>query len=243
MTLTFKKYTFLAVCICLNIGTQAQIKAGKITYERKINLAKKYRDNLQFVTNIKEEDRIKSDIFELSFNDTLSYFGPQLSDVRERMAFASSKNEHYRRLSNTNILTIKDVYGEKVYVNDSMPIRRWQITDNERKIAGYNCRKAIWNADDSTRIYAWYSIEVMPSIGPETFGGLPGAILGLASEDGGIVYFAKSVEQTKPSIELLTPKPNKGKIYTMAELKTKMEKDYGKSSFGKSMMKEMFGYW
>jgi GLPGLI family protein len=46
---------------------------------------------------------------------------------------------------------------------------------------------------DSSKIYAWFSNEILPSVGPEGFCGLPGAILGLATEDGGVIYFAKTV--------------------------------------------------
>jgi GLPGLI family protein len=54
----------------------------------------------------------------------------------------------------------------------------------------YECIKAIWQKNDSTRIYAWFSPMISASIGPEGISGLPGAILGLAREDGSVVYFA-----------------------------------------------------
>ena len=128
-------------------------------------------------------------------------------------------------------------------MSDSSTYRKWQITDNHRNIAGFSCRKAVFSPDDSTRIYAWYADEVMPSVGPESFGGLPGAILGLASEDGGIIYFAKTVEQTKPLTEVLSPPKKKQKIYARAELKSKLEQQYGENKYGKRMIKNLFGYW
>lgn len=66
----------------------------------------------------------------------------------------------------------------------------------------------------------------MPSIGPESFLGLPGAILGMATEDGGVIYFAKRVEIIKPDITTLTYKKNKQKIYNLIELKTQLQKDF-----------------
>ena len=83
----------------------------------------------------------------------------------------------------------------------------------------------------------------MTSVGPESFYGLPGAILGLATEDGGVIYFAKSVEISKPEVIALLPKKGKNKIYASNELKTKLEKDFGKNPWGKAMVKEMFGIW
>ncbi|MGZ4038336.1 MAG: GLPGLI family protein, partial [Bacteroidia bacterium] len=122
-------------------------------------------------------------------------------------------------------------------------IRKWKITDNTRNIAGYNCRKAIWRVNDSTRIYAWYAQELMVSTGPESFNGLPGVILGLATEDGGVVYFAKKVEIVKPDVNTLRPPKVKGKIYTGKELRAKLEKDYGKEKWGKAMIHDNFDVW
>ncbi len=83
----------------------------------------------------------------------------------------------------------------------------------------------------------------MTSTGPEGFFGLPGAIMGLATEDGGIVYFATSVEGTKPETKDLLPGKIKSKIYTPTELRTKLEKDFGKEEWGKELIKETFSFW
>ncbi len=231
---------FLFSFIYNNSG--AQIVAGKIVYERKTNLYKKYKDD-NVKEWIREEDKNKTDIFELYFTDTNSVFMPQESDLKEKMSWATSKNIVYQTYKENKRLTIKSIWGEKVFVEDSLHKREWKITDSKRVINGYTCRKAIWQANDSTRIYAWYCDEVIASVGPESFYGLPGAILGLASEDGGVIYFAKSIEVTKPKMENVIPKKGKNKIYTSAELKTKLEKDFGKNPWGKAMIKDNFGIW
>ncbi|HRD37367.1 MAG TPA: GLPGLI family protein, partial [Bacteroidia bacterium] len=130
--------------------------------------------------------------------------------------------------------TIKDMWGEEIHLTDSLFIRKWKMTENTRKIAGYNCRKAVWQANDTTRIYAWFSYDLMTSTGPESFNGLPGVILGLATEDGGIVYFAKKVELIKPDASNLLP-PKKKKVRNVNELKKEMEKEYGKEKWFKEM--------
>ena len=90
------------------------------------------------------------------------------------------------------------------------------MTSSKRKIAGYECRRVIWKKNDSTRIHAWYSQELVPAVGPESFGGLPGTILGLATEDGGVVYFAKSVEVGVKDIESHIPDYPAKKVKTEA---------------------------
>jgi len=182
-------------------------------------------------------------VFELYFNDSMSLFKPQDSDIREKMSWATEKNTVYQNLNANTRLSIKDVWGENVYVEDTLWRRQWKLTESHRTIAGYNCRKAIWQANDSTRIYAWYADELITSTGPESFNGLPGTILGLATEDGGVIYFAKSVEVSPQPADKLKPVRGKNKIYKTAELKAKLEKDFGKNPWGKQMIKNMFGLW
>lgn len=219
----------------------AQITAGKIVFERKTNLYKKFKDD-NVKDWLKEEDKSKVDLFELYFNDSLSVFKPQESDLKERMSWATSKNTTYQNFNEHSTLAIKSVWGEQLYVADTMKQRVWKITDSKRIISGYNCRKAIWEMNDSTRIYAWYADDIVSQSGPENFSGLPGAILGLATEDGGVIYFAKSVEVSNPSQEILLPKKGKNKIYSSEELKVKLEKDFGKNPWGKAMIRELFAW-
>ncbi len=218
-----------------------QITSGKIVFERKTNLYKKFKDD-NVREWLKDEDKSKVDFFELYFNDSLSVFKPQESDLKEQMSWATSKNTIYQNFENKSTLSIKSVWGEALYLEDTLKIREWKITDSKRIISGYNCRKAIWKMNDSTRIYAWYTDDIISSVGPESFCGLPGAILGLATEDGGVIYFAKSIEVIKPELAILIAKKEKNKIYTSTELKTKLEKDFGKYSWGKTMIKELFSW-
>jgi GLPGLI family protein len=127
-------------------------------------------------------------------------------------------------------------------VEDSMPCRKWKITGSKRNIAGYDCRKAIFYINDSTPIYAWYTSDIVPSIGPESFADLPGAILGLATEDGGVIYFAKTVETVNPSMQALIPVKGKNKVYSSTEMKAILLKEFGKSLWGKAMVKDMFSW-
>ena len=89
-------------------------------------------------------------------------------------------------------------------------------------------------------MYAWFSVDIIPTTGPEGFSGLPGTILGLATEDGGVIYFAKSVEAMVPKKEDLMLNSGKNKIFTMNEFKLKIEKDYGNSPWGKRMFEDLF---
>jgi GLPGLI family protein len=233
--------TLVLACLFAHLA-MGQATHGKIIYERKTNLFKKFKDSWSREW-IKESNRIKIDVFELYFDDSLSAFKPQESDIKEKMGWATSKNTVYHNFRQGTRLTIKEIWGEYLYTQDSLWKRRWKITDSKRTIAGFLCRKAVWQADDTTRIYAWYCNEIAVSTGPESFMGLPGAILGLATEDGGVIYFAKSVELVKPPADQLLPRKTRDKIYTSAALRAKLEKDFGKEKWGKSMIHENFDLW
>ena len=227
----------------LNNSMTSQITYGKITYERKTNLYKKFKNNGDVKEWLKEEDKNKIDMFELYFNDTVSVFKPIESDLVERMGWATNKNVVYQNYKTNTRFTEKKIWGEQFYLADSVRQLTWKITDSKRAICGYQCRKAIWQANDSTRIYAWYCTEIVPSIGPESLLGLPGAILGLATEDGGVIYFAKSVEMTKPDAIVFNQKKVKQKIYKTSDLKAQVEKDFGKEKWGKAMIYNQFAIW
>lgn len=235
-----KKLSFLCLLI-LSIQAAAQINYAKVTFERKTNLYKKFK-NEQTRRWIKEEDKIKIDYFELFVTDTFSLFRPVESELRENYSWATSKNSVYQDLKNKRSYTIKMIWGEELHLTDSLRKRQWHITESTRKIAGYTCRKAVWHANDSTRIYAWFSYDIAPSTGPESFNGLPGLVLGLATEDGGVVYFAKKVEVIKPEpVSFALPK--RKKIFSVEALKKQLTEQYGKEKWFKEMISENFDLW
>jgi GLPGLI family protein len=229
-----------AVLLSLQAWAQTDyISSGKIIFERRTNLEKRFNDQRmkRFVT---EANKIRIESFQLAFNDTSSYFAVVPSNEPEEMAWLTTKNAYYQNLNKSSQLMMLAVFGQNVYVQDSLPQRTWKITDGKRTICGYECRKAIYQKNDSTRLYAWYSPLLTPSVGPEGFCGLPGTILGLATEDGGIIYFAKKIELSEPKKEELLLNPGKNKVYTIAELRQKIEKEYGSTPWGKSLFNDLF---
>ena len=236
-------FLFLSVMCAAQIVT-AQITAGKISYERKTNLYKKFKDETwDYKQWIKEQDKLKVDSFELLFNDTLSAFKPIESELKENLSWTINKNSVYHDFHSGSRYMIKRIWGEEVHLKDTLYKRKWKITGSTRSICGFNCRKAVWMVNDSTRIYAWYSNEIIPSVGPESFYGLPGAILGLANEDGGVIYFARTVDATRPEASALIAPKTKRKVYSSEELKKELEQQYGDEKWGKTMIKNVFSYW
>ncbi|MFN5415962.1 MAG: GLPGLI family protein [Flavobacteriia bacterium] len=237
--MTFSKSLSLVVVIFITNFSFSQITAGKITYERKTNLMKKFTDE-RAKRWINESNKNVIDVFELYFNDSMTAFIPVEDPTKQgMMAMATNKNTVVQNLNSKTRLSVLNIWGDKAYVQDSMINRQWKITENKRKIGKYDCKKAIYQMNDTTRIYAWFCEEIIPSIGPETFRGLPGAILGLATEDGGVVYFAKKVEVMTPEFDKIVPKPGK-KVYTDKEIRTKLQAEIGDKPWGKGIVEELF---
>jgi GLPGLI family protein len=238
MVAGIKKLGAIIGLLVFTFTSFGQIKSGRIVFERKTNLEKKFDD--ERMKKWLGNNKSKIDEFELIFNDSISIFRPVESDEVDKLSWATSKSTVLQNFAQNEKLTVLDISGQKLYVKDSNAIRQWKITESKRTIGKYKCRKAVYEKDDSTRIYAWYAIEIVPSIGPEGFFGLPGAILGLATEDGGIIYFAKEIEIMEPKPEVFIIDTKKKDVYTPSELKVKLEKDFGSTPWGKRMFEELF---
>lgn len=210
---------FVAYSLVEN-DVQAQLSSGVIQYERRINLLKRYPE-MKMMLERRGGSTIKTDLFSLFFTDSSAYFIPALDVPQERgRGWFTTTNSFEDNIRTQKRLMKLDVLGNFVYVEDSFQHIPWKLTDNKRKIAGYDCRKAIWQKDDSTRIYAWYTEAVNPTCGPDGISGLPGAILGLATEDGSLVYFAQYVDGKLIDLDSITSLFKRKKVQTIPEFRT-----------------------
>jgi len=165
------RFFIIAGLLVLGHNLVAQVNTGRIVFERKTNLKKRFGDNPRMKNFITEENKYRIENFELFFNDTSCVFRPipedEVSSQQGFMKFLTNKNTVYQNLNKKEKFIIMDLWGNSAYIKDTMDKRSWKITESTRNISGYDCRKAIWQMNDSTRIYAWFSVDIVPSIGPE----------------------------------------------------------------------------
>lgn len=231
--------SFQVVILFCVTNVHSQIQEGKIVFERKVNLFKKYT-NKSTQDYIKEENKFRSERFTLYFNDSISVFLPEETFERDRLSWTTNSNTVIQNFKTNEIRTIYSFSGTPIPVKDSFQNRQWKLTDKSRIICKIECLQAVYEVDDSTRIYAWFTSAVTPDIGPESFRGLPGAILGLAMEDGSVTYFAKSIEEQKINIEEIMPKFNDKKAKTRDEVIEKAKKDFKFEKEIDAYLKELF---
>ncbi len=223
-------FFLLTVVSYTSIAQNSAMTSGEILYERRTNLEKRYEgmDQNRWMRGDLKKPMVEE--FKLYFTDSTALFKPILPEVPDEREWATMKNTTYQNLSNGTLEQEFSFWGTKVYMKDSLKKRDWIITGNSREIAGYKCRQAMWEANDSTNIYAWYADELIASFGPETFNGLPGVMLGLAIEDGGVVYFAKEVKPLSTNIQKEVPKGKAKDYYTeeaLREVITERFTDWG----------------
>jgi len=225
-----KNIVATGVIVLLSTVSIAQITSGKIVFERRTNLKKTVGKNPRVKDFINEDNKIRKENFELAFNDSSSVFAYIEPEEEEggMLSYFTQRNTVYQNLAEEEFMVIMTAWGDPMYLKDSISERKWKVTESKRKFAGYLCYKSIWEMNDSTNIYAWFSPDIVPSVGPEGVSGLPGAILGLATEDGSIVYFATEVKETKVTSEMTDYSKFNKDVYTKTELIETLAKSMGK---------------
>lgn len=220
-------YLFLLLFIC-SFSFGQYIAEGRVVFERRTNLEKRFKgvEMRGFMRNA-DLKKPKIDEFELIFNESQAIFRPIESDLPDDRSWFTMKNTSFQDFKANERSQEFSFMGTSVFLVDSLKDRTWNMTESKREIAGYNCRQAFWQANDSIRIYAWYAEELLLPAGPETFNGLPGTILGLAIEDGGVVYFAKSVERKKMDLSKEKPKGKEKDTFNENDLRALIKERFG----------------
>lgn len=240
--INIKKTISIVILLLGFFQVHSQIHSGVIQYERRINLLKRYPE-MKMMLERRGGSTVKTDLFSLYFTDSSTFFVPALDVPQERgMGWFTTTNSYQENLKTKERLMKLDFLGNFLYVEDSIKSIPWKFTDNKRKIAGYNCRKAVWQKNDSTRIYAWYTEAIDPTCGPDGISGLPGAILGLATEDGSLVYFAQSIESKEINLDNLISLFKCKKALSYAEFKQTVNDMISQNERLKGLLRNLLWY-
>ena len=81
----------------------------------------------------------------------------------------------------------------------------WRLTNENRVIAGFNCRKAVAKIFDSVYVFAFYTDEILIPGGPCSINGLPGMILGVTIPRLFTSWIATKVTLTGVDENIITP--------------------------------------
>ncbi|OYX82731.1 MAG: hypothetical protein B7Y83_13860 [Flavobacteriales bacterium 32-34-25] len=238
-----------ALFFTMTSNAQQFVDKAVIEYEVNTNL-KKTMSNDSWDEKMKENlSDLKISYFNYTFADNKSIFkfdrwSPK-TRIPKYLKDSDEENSWYFDF-NTGIMNMqKQIGGTNFVVTDSIPKIEWKITNENREIAGYNCRKAIGKIMGEVYIFAFYTDDITISGGPVSISGLPGMILGLTIPRLYTSYVATKVDVTLSDTAIIKPITAK-KTFDLKELKTIFEEktkdwfSYGGDKEENERQKNMF---
>ncbi len=224
-----KKYLLIFLAVAAFCTTQAQfILKGKIEYEKTINVHKQLGDDV-WATEIKKNiPEYQTTYFNLSFANEKALYEPGREVQQKRSPFMSdapaSSNIVFSDFATGQGVTYKQVFEEAFLIQDSLKNYKWRITNDTRKIAGFDCRRATTIIMDSVFVVAFYTDEIVAPGGPESFNGLPGMILGIVIPRLHTNWYATKLEiEAVKETSITAPKKGRKTTTTAGMEKTVME--------------------
>ena len=183
-----KMKTILSLLVVMAMITpqltaQQFINKAVIEYEVKTNI-QKTMGNSSWDQMLKDAmPQFKTGYYLYTFADNKSIYKfdhwPAVLKIPEWLRKNDEDNIWYFDHDKNKFSMQKTVYGSAFITEDSIPVINWKITNENRIIAGFNCRKAEGKISDSVYVFAFYTDEIVIPGGPCSINGLPGMILGV----------------------------------------------------------------
>lgn len=218
------KISFLIILVFFFAGLHAQIfiSKAKIEYEVKSDI-KKTMGNDAWDEKLKDKlPRFKTGIFTLTFANDKSLYQfdhwgePKVPDFMTR---GDDEDKYYYDYNSGQYSMQKNVYGSDINITDSILKLKWKVVNENRIIAGFNCRKAVAILFDSVYVFAFYTEEILLPGGPGSFHGLPGTIMGVIIPRLYTSWIATKVIVNDINVSAIKPLATKKSI-TMTDFKS-----------------------
>ncbi len=213
----------IALLVTINVHAQQFISKAVIEYEVKSNIQKTMGNNT-FADMLKENlPTFKTGYYTFTIADNKSIYKFDRWDEKAKLPDFLKKSDEeniwYHDYNINKFNTQKNVYGSNINVEDSMQQLQWRLTNENRVIAGFNCRKAVAKMFDSVYVFAFYTDEILIPGGPCSINGLPGMILGVTIPRLFTSWIATKVTVNAVNESLIKPVAVK-KSYTTKLLKS-----------------------
>lgn len=203
------------------IEAQQFIEKATIEFEVKTNLQKTLGGNIWEDMMKENMPTFKTGYYQYTFSGNKSIYKLDHFDEKTRlpdwMKKDDEENEWYSDLGTGVLKMKKSVVGAEFFINDSLPKIEWKLSNENRVIAGFNCRKATGKIFDSVYVFVFYTDEITISGGPCSISGLPGMILGMTIPRLFTSWIATKVNITGVDESVIKPAASK-KIYPKKEL-------------------------
>lgn len=226
--------------ILISIISSAQtpfLSSGKIEFEKKLNIQKE-TENDHWLDNIRDKiPKYRTSYHNLYFMEGKTLYEKGIEN-NEKIPFMQEDKSVddiiYTDLKQGVFYKKQAAFDETFLVSDSIRVIKWQMTNDLRDIAGFECHKAVGKILDSVYVVAFYTDQIKTSGGPLSFCNLPGMILGIAIPRSNLTIFATKVEMIEPKIEkfsIPTGKMKKTDYKGLIQILQRAMSDWG--SYGK----------
>ena len=223
-----KSLYLLIIILFFSINATAQQFVDKAEIEFEVNTnVKKNMSNNGWDEMMKENlSELKTSFWTYSFIDNKSIFKfnrwSEKTRIPKNLKDQDEENSWYYDFNSKTMSSQKQVVGSNIVINDSIAPIEWKLTNENREIAGYNCRKAVGKIFGDVYIFAFYTDDIMISGGPISINGLPGMILGLTIPRLYTSYIATKVNLTVNNTAEIKPITSK-KTYSAQEFRNLIE--------------------
>ena len=223
------KNFFLFVFLISFSQSYSQVADGQAVYELKVNLHKRLKPEDEKLKEMMPE--FKTQKMQLLFNKYESYykeFEDEDDDIQPnpgsgRMRFMSPKNELYRNYKTKRKVDLKEFFGEKFRIEDTITPKGWKITNETKKINNYPCMHATLNDTINKKVVsAWFTSQIPTMSGPEGYGFLPGLIVEMTINEDEMYYTLIDYKNTLTKKDVIQV-PTSGKLITEIEFKKLVE--------------------
>ncbi len=240
------------VLLLAAISLHAQMKQGKVTYERTIKLQFSFSGMPGGMEHQMPSSR--TDKYELVFGNNQSLWKQAEQEnndddvtggadgMQVRMVVAGNNDVLFSNFDNGRKVEKREMFDKTFIIDDTITKLKWKMTGESKTILDHNCMKAESvriskrttmnmdngkmerkEIDDTAKIIAWFAMDIPVSAGPTEFQGqLPGLILEMDIRNGDQLYKAVSISETA-DLTILKEPTGKKKI-TAEEFKTEREK-------------------
>src|SRR6478752_9840558 len=238
------KYILL-IAVFLTFKTlQAQVfvEKGMIEYEVKLNNHKALGEGT-WAEMIKDKiPKLSTSYYRLTFDSDKSIYLFDRKDEKTKSPWGNEGEDNvwFNDYVKESFIQQKSVFGDTYILSDSLIKIDWKITNENREIAGFNCRKAVGKLFDSVYVFAFYTDEITVSGGPMSLHGLPGMILGITIPRMFCSWVATKLEVNGVNYSVINA-PTKGKKKKATELQetaVKVTKEWG--SWGQQAVWNIF---
>jgi GLPGLI family protein len=206
----------------------AMAQQGTIAYEEVVKIELNLPPEMESMRDQIPDSRMMPKLLLFSESESLMMDAPEAEgenneitlggdgmQIRMRMANQEADNRVYTNLDDGVVIDKRDFMGRTFLITGDQPTYAWRLTGEQSEYLGFACQKAVAE-QDSTMIEAWFTTEIPYSIGPDVYGGLPGAILVLTLDDGQRTFTATNVDMEGDAIAALEP-PDDGRKVTRQE--------------------------